>query len=116
MLAHLIRRIKILYFKILILFSWNYQTRILKVLMGESPRKKSFRYLIEALLQKHLFKLLELETDKSKGILHLIAMSGNNLDILSILIKKVPQRTLFELLQEQKANSYTPFRLLHYLT
>ncbi|WP_339048351.1 hypothetical protein [Candidatus Mesenet endosymbiont of Phosphuga atrata] len=111
MLARLLKRIKILYFKILIFFGWDYQTKIFKVLMGESPKKESFRYLVEALSQKHLSRLLELEIDGCGGIFHLIAIYGGNSDILSILIEKVPQRTLFELLQERKENGYTLFQI-----
>lgn len=109
MLARLIRRIKILYFKTLILFGWNYQTRIFKVLMEKSSRKKSFIHLIEALSQKQLFKLLELEVDEYGGIFHLIAMYGDNLDILSILIEKIPQKVLCEFLYKEKVNGYEPF-------
>ncbi|GHM58344.1 MAG: hypothetical protein sL5_04820 [Candidatus Mesenet longicola] len=111
MLTRLFKKIKILYFKILIFFGWDYQTKIVKMLMEKPPRKESFRYLIEALSQKHLSRLLELEIDGCGGIFHLIAIYGGNSDILSILIEKIPQRTLFKLLQEREENSYTPFQL-----
>lgn len=95
------------------LFGWDYQTRIFKVLMGKSPRKKSFEYLIEALSQKRLSKLLELKTDGQDGIFHLIALNRSNLDVLSILIEKIPQKSLFKLLQEEKegVNGHTPFHI-----
>ncbi|XGA08569.1 MAG: hypothetical protein U0X86_000824 [Wolbachia endosymbiont of Xenopsylla cheopis] len=79
--------------------------------MGKSPRKESFRYLIEALSQKRLSELLELEIDGYGGIFHLIAMYGGDPDILSILIERIPQRTLFELVQERKGNCYMPFQI-----